>query len=154
MTGSGRARRAGPPPRRPASPPAPAGPGGGTPPAGSRGRGRRAPRGLASVPCFHDTRNEEPAQAGRARKGCVMRDRDEGGPPTRERHGDETGGGGARRALSGLPVAVIGAGPVGLAAAHLLVRGLEPVVLEAGETVGAAVCAWGHVPMFSPWRFN
>ena len=33
-----------------------------------------------------------------------------------------------------LPVAVIGAGPVGLAAAaHLLDRGLQPLVLEAGE---------------------
>jgi flavin-dependent dehydrogenase len=50
---------------------------------------------------------------------------------------------------------VIGAGPVGLAAAaHLLGRGLEPVVLEAGATAGAAVRDWGHVPMFSPWRFN
>ena len=54
-----------------------------------------------------------------------------------------------------LPVAVVGAGPVGLAAAaHLLDRGLEPVVLETGETVGAAVRGWGHVAMFSPWRFN
>src|SRR5919199_1478876 len=59
------------------------------------------------------------------------------------------------RSLSGLPVAVIGAGPVGLAAAaHLLERRLEPVLLEAGETVGAAVRGWGHVAMFSPWRFN
>ena len=58
---------------------------------------------------------------------------------------------GWHRSLAGLPVAVIGAGPVGLAAAaHLLARGLEPVVLEAGETVGAAVRGWGHVPMFSP----
>ena len=39
-----------------------------------------------------------------------------------------------------LPVAVIGAGPVGLAAAaHLLGRGLEPVVFEAAGTVGGAV---------------
>src|ERR671913_1299185 len=61
----------------------------------------------------------------------------------------------ASRPLADLPVAVIGAGPVGLAAAaHLLERGLEPVVLEAGEAVGAAVRDWGHVPMFSPWRFN
>ncbi len=57
--------------------------------------------------------------------------------------------------LASLPVAVIGAGPVGLAAtAHLLERGLEPVVLEAGASVGTAPLAWGHVPMFSPWRYN
>lgn len=60
-----------------------------------------------------------------------------------------------RRSSSDLPVAVVGAGPVGLAAtAHLLARGLEPVVLEAGEAVGAAVRGWGHVPMFSSWRLN
>lgn len=54
-----------------------------------------------------------------------------------------------------LPVAVIGAGPVGLAAAaHLLKRGIEPVILEAGASVGAAVRDWGHVQIFSPWRFN
>ena len=53
------------------------------------------------------------------------------------------------------PVAVIGAGPVGLAAAaHLRSRGLEPLVLEAGPGVGHAVRAWGHVRMFSPWRHN
>jgi thioredoxin reductase len=60
-----------------------------------------------------------------------------------------------RRSPADFPVAVVGAGPVGLAAAaHLLERGQEPVILEAGETVGAAVRDWGHVPMFSPWRFN
>jgi NADPH-dependent 2,4-dienoyl-CoA reductase/sulfur reductase-like enzyme len=38
---------------------------------------------------------------------------------------------------SGLPVVVIGAGPVGLAAAaHLLDRGLEPLVLEAAPRSG------------------
>ncbi|PZW47042.1 pyridine nucleotide-disulfide oxidoreductase [Humitalea rosea] len=53
------------------------------------------------------------------------------------------------------PVAVIGAGPIGLAAAaQLLARGLEPLVLEAGPAVGQAVRAWGHVRMFSPWRYN
>lgn len=54
--------------------------------------------------------------------------------------------------MSELPVAIIGAGSQGLAAAaHLLDRGIEPVVLEAGETPAAAVKAWGHVRMFSPW---
>lgn len=54
-----------------------------------------------------------------------------------------------------LPVAVIGAGPVGLAAAARLVeRGLTPVVFERGPTVGAAVSAWGHVRLFSPWSYN
>jgi hypothetical protein len=52
-------------------------------------------------------------------------------------------------------VAVLGAGPVGLAAAaHLLERGLEPVVLEAGPTVGHAVRQWSHVQVFSPWEYN
>jgi thioredoxin reductase len=54
-----------------------------------------------------------------------------------------------------LPVAVIGAGPVGLAAAaNLLARGIEPVVFEAGSVVGASVREWGHVRVFSPWAFN
>lgn len=54
-----------------------------------------------------------------------------------------------------LPVVVVGAGPVGLAAAaHLIEEGLDPVVLEAGDSVGASISAWGHVRLFSPWRFN
>jgi hypothetical protein len=54
-----------------------------------------------------------------------------------------------------LPVAVIGAGPVGLAAAaHLSSRGIEPVVFEAGDSVGASVREWGHVRVFSPWSYN
>ncbi len=53
-----------------------------------------------------------------------------------------------------LPVAVVGAGPVGLAAAaHLVARGETPLVLEAGPTAGASVLAWGHVRLFSPWRY-
>ncbi len=56
---------------------------------------------------------------------------------------------------SQLPVVVIGAGPVGLAAAaHLAVRGIEPVVFEAGDRVGASIREWGHVRVFSPWEFN
>jgi hypothetical protein len=54
-----------------------------------------------------------------------------------------------------LPVAVIGAGPVGLAAAaHLLERGLDPLILEAGPSAGAAIEQWRHIRLFSPWRFN
>jgi glycine/D-amino acid oxidase-like deaminating enzyme len=54
-----------------------------------------------------------------------------------------------------LPVAVIGAGPVGLAAAaHLLERGLEPLIFEAGPTAGAAIEEWRHIRLFSPWRYN
>ncbi|MDP0490689.1 MAG: NAD(P)-binding domain-containing protein [Verrucomicrobiota bacterium JB023] len=54
-----------------------------------------------------------------------------------------------------LPVAVIGAGPVGLAAAaHLLERGESPVVFEAGASAAHAVRQWEHVRMFSPWRYN
>lgn len=52
-----------------------------------------------------------------------------------------------------LPVAVIGAGPVGLAAAaHLLEQGEIPLIFEAGSTVGASMLAWGHVRIFTPWR--
>ncbi|MFB7852069.1 NAD(P)-binding domain-containing protein [Streptomyces sp. NPDC002466] len=51
-----------------------------------------------------------------------------------------------------LPVVVIGAGPVGLAAAaHLLDQGVEPLVLEAGRAAGAAVREWSHVRLFSTW---
>ncbi len=54
-----------------------------------------------------------------------------------------------------LPVVVIGAGPVGLAAAaHLLERGLDPLVLEAGEQVGAAIREWSHIRLFSPWEYD
>lgn len=53
-----------------------------------------------------------------------------------------------------LPVAVIGAGPVGLAAAAHLVRyGQRFVVFEAGAEPGAAIRQWGHVTTFSPWRY-
>jgi thioredoxin reductase len=54
--------------------------------------------------------------------------------------------------MSGLPVVVVGAGPQGLAAAaHLLERGLEPLVLEAGSGPASAVREWGHVRLFSAW---
>ncbi|MGW2089126.1 NAD(P)-binding domain-containing protein [Streptomyces sp. NPDC001880] len=51
-----------------------------------------------------------------------------------------------------LPVVVIGAGPAGLAAAaHLVEYGIEPLVLEAGDTAGATVREWSHVRLFSTW---
>ncbi|MCG7392898.1 NAD(P)-binding domain-containing protein [Microvirga sp. ACRRW] len=57
--------------------------------------------------------------------------------------------------LESLPVAVVGAGPVGLAAAaHLIQRGMSVKVYEAGATVGANVRDWGHVRLFSPWEYN
>lgn len=50
------------------------------------------------------------------------------------------------------PLVVIGAGPIGLAAAaQAHQRGLRTVVLEAGPHAGAAVAEWGHVRLFSPW---
>lgn len=56
---------------------------------------------------------------------------------------------------SALPVVIIGAGPVGLAAAaHVLSRNLTPLVFEAGVSAGAGIRRWGHVRMFSPWKFN
>jgi hypothetical protein len=52
-------------------------------------------------------------------------------------------------------VALIGAGPVGLAAAaHVLERGMIPVVLEAGDAAGDAIRQWRHVQLFSPWEYN
>jgi glycine/D-amino acid oxidase-like deaminating enzyme len=52
-------------------------------------------------------------------------------------------------------VVVIGAGPVGLAAAaHLAERGQDFVVLEAGPSVAAAIEQWRHVRLFSPWRYD
>lgn len=50
------------------------------------------------------------------------------------------------------PVLIVGAGPVGLAAAaHAHERGLPVVVLEQGAGPAAAVGEWGHVRLFSPW---
>jgi hypothetical protein len=51
------------------------------------------------------------------------------------------------------PVIVIGAGPVGLAAAaHLLERHQDVIVLEAGPAAGHTIREWAHVRIFSDWR--
>ena len=56
--------------------------------------------------------------------------------------------------MPSLPVVIIGAGPVGLAAAaHTIARGMTPLVFEAGPAVGDGVRRWGHVRMFSPWKY-
>lgn len=55
--------------------------------------------------------------------------------------------------LTALPVVVVGAGPVGLAAAaNLVERGIDVLVLEAGPAAASAVRLWGHIRLFSPWR--
>src|SRR3954453_11089486 len=60
-----------------------------------------------------------------------------------------------RAEMARLPVLVIGAGPVGLAAAaQLVVAGERPIVVEAGASVAANVREWGHVRVFSPWQYN
>ena len=54
--------------------------------------------------------------------------------------------------LRSFPVAVLGGGPIGLAAAAELVGRDQPVVvLEAGDRPAAGVASWGHVRLFSPW---
>lgn len=53
------------------------------------------------------------------------------------------------------PVAVIGAGPIGLsAAAHLIDRGLSFTLFEAGDSIAANLETYRHVRLFSPWRHN
>ena len=57
-----------------------------------------------------------------------------------------------RSETTSLPTLVVGAGPIGLAAAaHLLERGLDPLVVERGPHAADAVRGWGHVRLFSRW---
>jgi thioredoxin reductase len=57
--------------------------------------------------------------------------------------------------LQALPVAIIGAGPVGLAAAaHLTIRNQPFMLFEAGNTIAANILSWKHVRIFSPWKYN
>ena len=51
------------------------------------------------------------------------------------------------------PIVIVGAGPIGLAAAaNAAERGLPYVVLEQGPHAGATVAEWAHVRLFSAWR--
>lgn len=57
--------------------------------------------------------------------------------------------------MTKLPIVIIGAGPVGLAAAaHLSIKNEPFLILEAGDTVGHNIFTWGHVRLFSPWEYN
>src|SRR4051812_39585869 len=65
----------------------------------------------------------------------------------RNRCGDET------MTANDLPVAIIGAGPIGLAAAaHLVERGVPVRIYETGPTVGANIRDWAHVRIFTTWE--
>ncbi|MDO2934115.1 FAD-dependent oxidoreductase [Paeniglutamicibacter sulfureus] len=53
------------------------------------------------------------------------------------------------------PVIIIGAGPIGLAAAaHLIERHQDVRILESGTSAGAAIQDWGHIKLFSTWKYN
>ncbi|MEB2298873.1 NAD(P)-binding domain-containing protein [Lysinibacillus xylanilyticus] len=54
-----------------------------------------------------------------------------------------------------LPTVIIGAGPIGLAAAaHLVEQNQSFILLEAGSEIAHNIRTWGHVTLFSPWRYN
>ncbi len=54
-----------------------------------------------------------------------------------------------------LPIAILGAGPVGLEAALAAADHGWPFVLyEAGDAVATSVRDWGHVRLFSPWPLD
>jgi len=54
-----------------------------------------------------------------------------------------------------LPIVIIGAGPIGLAsAAHLVEQEQAFILLEAGHEIAHNIRTWGHVTLFSPWRYN
>ncbi|MBD8499212.1 NAD(P)-binding domain-containing protein [Paenibacillus arenosi] len=59
------------------------------------------------------------------------------------------------KCCSALPVAIIGGGPVGLAAAaHLLSKGESFILFEASNEIAGNIQRWSHVRLFSPWQFN
>jgi thioredoxin reductase len=64
-------------------------------------------------------------------------------------------GGELRARQENLPIAIIGAGPIGLAmAAHLAGCDRQFVILEAGPGIGHAISQWRHVRLFTEWDSN
>jgi len=60
-----------------------------------------------------------------------------------------------QRQSGDLPIAVIGAGPIGLAmASHLADCNRRFLVLEAGEEAGHSIRQWQHVRLFTEWAGN
>lgn len=54
-----------------------------------------------------------------------------------------------------LPTVIIGGGPIGLAAAaHLVEQNQSFILIEAGSEIAHNIRTWGHVTLFSPWRYN
>ena len=52
-----------------------------------------------------------------------------------------------------LPVAIVGGGPIGLAAAaHLVLRGLPVRLFESAKAIAPNLRDWGHVRLFSVWE--
>ena len=59
------------------------------------------------------------------------------------------------RVRKSLPIAVIGAGPVGLsAAAHIVERGETPILLEMSDGIAGNIRSWEHVRVFTRWADN
>lgn len=52
------------------------------------------------------------------------------------------------------PVAIIGAGPIGLAAAAQLKKRSVPFFIVERGAVAQNVQSWQHVQLFSPWQYN
>ncbi|SHM75099.1 NAD(P)-binding domain-containing protein [Gracilibacillus kekensis] len=53
------------------------------------------------------------------------------------------------------PIAIIGGGPVGMAAAaHLVKRNKSFILIEKGKEVGPSLLQWKHVRLFSPWEYT
>jgi thioredoxin reductase len=54
-----------------------------------------------------------------------------------------------------MKVAIIGGGPIGMAAAaHFAEQRIAFEIFEAGDSVGHNILSWGHVQLFSPWKYN